>query len=214
MSVHALLPVHRLDRLTSGVLIIARNTSTARSMQQIFSQRDITKQYIARVRGDFRDVMNGADCIEVDQPIAAAVKHLGHYHIDATRGKRALTKFQFISYNGHTSLVQCSPHTGITHQIRVHLQYLQHPIVNDINYGGKLYKSNSHDLPLPLSDSIVDGCADCIEPNDYDNAEHSTRHCTYIYLHAHKYTYNQQQYQTKLPKWASDNFDDLTDEAV
>jgi 23S rRNA-/tRNA-specific pseudouridylate synthase len=72
----------------------------------------------------------------VDQAIDCASRKIGLYWLDAAKGKESLTEFERVSYNAatDTSVVRCWPKTGRTHQIRIHLQYLGHPIVNDPLY--------------------------------------------------------------------------------
>ncbi|RNA05988.1 RNA pseudouridylate synthase domain-containing 2-like isoform X2 [Brachionus plicatilis] len=72
--------------------------------------------------------------IIVNKPIDCASRKIGMYWIDSDKGKEALTEFERISFNGKTSVVKCFPKTGRTHQIRIHLQYLGFPIVNDPLY--------------------------------------------------------------------------------
>ncbi|XP_055961187.1 RNA pseudouridine synthase 7 isoform X2 [Mercurialis annua] len=112
-----LFPVHRLDRLVSGLLILARNASKADLFRQEIEAGVIQKQYVARVIGVFPEdeISNSGG----DSP---------------AKGKAACTKFTRISTNGTHSIVLCKPITGRTHQIRVHLKYTGHPIANDFLY--------------------------------------------------------------------------------
>lgn len=126
--------VHRLDRLVSGVLIIARNKTRARKLEEMIHNRDVQKEYVCRVVGDFPE----GDCeddgfITVDQPLDIVPGKIG-ITVVHPEGKQSLTRFKKLNYNGKTSAVLCQPKTGRMHQIRVHLQYLGHPIVNDSLY--------------------------------------------------------------------------------
>lgn len=131
-----LFPIHRLDRLVSGLLILARSASKADSFRQQIEAGMVQKQYIAKVTGVFPDdeqVVNvnvnynareGRSTVEVGNCCGNT----------PLKGKSACTKFTRISTNGTHSIVLCEPITGRTHQIRVHLQYTGHPIANDMLY--------------------------------------------------------------------------------
>ncbi|XP_058103029.1 RNA pseudouridine synthase 7 isoform X2 [Magnolia sinica] len=130
-----LFPVHRLDRLVSGLLILARNATKADHFRQQIEAGEVRKEYIAKVIGVFpeEEVVNanvnynareGRSSVEVDNPCSDR----------PLKGKTACTKFTRISTNGTHSVVLCEPITGRTHQIRVHLQYTGHPIANDMLY--------------------------------------------------------------------------------
>jgi len=149
--------VHRLDRLTSGVLIFARSASKSREMEALISGREVHKEYVAKVVGEFP-----TDLVVCDQPIEVVSYKIGVCVVSPS-GKDCYTEFERIDYKNGVSVVRCRPKTGRMHQIRVHLQFLGHPIVNDPLYnsvsfgpekgkGGKLGKSKEQ-LILDLMES-------------------------------------------------------------
>ncbi|KAH3671393.1 hypothetical protein WICMUC_004690 [Wickerhamomyces mucosus] len=130
-------PCNRLDRLTSGLMFLAKNPKGAEKFIQQLKKRSIQKEYIARVKGYFPNDNNGE--IIVCKPLKTEEPRLGLNVIakdDDKDGKEATTVFQKINYDpvSNTSLVLCKPLTGRTHQIRVHLQYIGFPIANDPIY--------------------------------------------------------------------------------
>ncbi|GMN56577.1 hypothetical protein TIFTF001_025696 [Ficus carica] len=147
--------VHRLDRLVSGLLILARNASKADIFRQQIEAGKVQKQYVARVIGVFpehekvvdvninHNAREGRSTAEFYAELFALVifrfkVEVGDYcHDMPVKGKTACTKFTRISTDGIHSIVQCKPVTGRTHQIRVHLQYAGHPIANDTLYPSK-----------------------------------------------------------------------------
>ncbi|KAF3923415.1 hypothetical protein ABW21_db0206290 [Orbilia brochopaga] len=124
------MPCNRLDRLTSGLMFIAKTKESSKSMMIQLQTRTIKKEYVAMVKGKFPE----GDVV-VEQPILAISPKLGLNRVRAD-GKHAKTLFRRMSYNPAKdySVVQCLPFTGRTHQIRVHLQFLGHPIANDPIY--------------------------------------------------------------------------------
>lgn len=108
-------------------MFIAKTREAAEDMMSQLKTRTVKKQYVARVKGNFPD-----EDVEVDQPILSISPKLGLNQVRAN-GKHAKTVFQKISYNEEKdySIVRALPLTGRTHQIRVHLQFLGHPIMND-----------------------------------------------------------------------------------
>jgi len=127
---------HRLDKETSGALLIAKNPEAYRNASMQFENREVTKIYHAVVDGihDFSDVV-------VNQSLQVTGK--GHVKSSFRNGKEAITTFNTImAYRKHT-LVECRPLTGRMHQIRVHLASLKASIINDEMYGGqKLFLSS------------------------------------------------------------------------
>jgi 23S rRNA pseudouridine955/2504/2580 synthase len=121
---------HRLDKETSGALVLAKNAEAYRNLAMQFEHREVEKNYHAVVNG-----VHDFDSISVFLPIAA-LKDGTAVRIDRAKGKIAETVFFTLkTYNRYT-LVKCMPITGRMHQIRVHLQCLKAPIVCDSTYGG------------------------------------------------------------------------------
>lgn len=128
--------VHRLDKDTTGVLVLARNAKAAKILMQGFMGKDIQKTYLALVTGQPLPLKG-----TIDKPLAKCEVGEGGYELmqvdDA--GKRAVTEYQVIEMLGRKfSVVQLSPITGRTHQLRVHMAEIGCPIVGDGKYGGKL----------------------------------------------------------------------------
>lgn len=122
--------IHRLDRLTSGLVIFCKSETKTREMMRSIAKRKVEKEYLCQVEGQFP-----SGVIECDQPILALSQKYGIYKTDRN-GKPSRTTFERIGYDGTVSVVKCKPVTGRTHQIRVHLQYLGFPIINDPLYKG------------------------------------------------------------------------------
>ena len=123
--------VHRLDRATSGVIIGAKTAEALAWLQKQFSQRRVKKTYIAIVEGQLAE-----KSAIIDMPIGRNPKKPQTFRVDAN-GKNAITEYNVLESNDKYSLVELTPQTGRTHQLRVHLNHLGHPIVGDDFYGGK-----------------------------------------------------------------------------
>ncbi|KAH8830423.1 pseudouridine synthase [Flagelloscypha sp. PMI_526] len=122
--------INRLDRLTSGLMVIPLNVKLAQTITQEFVAGSVKKEYVARVNGHFPDgdIVCSQPLITVDRQVGLNIVH--------PHGKHAVTVFTKMRYDPETdtSIVHCKPQTGRSHQIRVHLQYLGHPISNDSVY--------------------------------------------------------------------------------
>lgn len=125
--------IHRLDRLTSGLLLFGRSPKKARQMEHQIRNRQVQKEYICRVEGEFPDGI-----IECKEPIEVVSYKIGVCKVSA-KGKECTTTFQKLGFNGTSSVVLCKPLTGRMHQIRVHLQYLGYPVVNDPLYNHEVF---------------------------------------------------------------------------
>lgn len=123
--------VHRLDRATSGVIICAKNKNTLGFLQKQFQQRKTKKLYIARLYG----TPNPPHAI-LDLPIERNPKKPQTFRV-GSNGKPSQTEYRVIRKLSEQSIVELRPITGRTHQLRVHLQYIKHPIIGDTLYGGK-----------------------------------------------------------------------------
>jgi len=125
--------IHRLDRLTSGLLMFGRSPAKAKEMETQIRNRLVKKEYVCRVQGEFpQGILNCREPIEVISYKIGVCKV-------SREGKDSWTEFERVSYNGESSVVLARPHTGRMHQIRVHLQYLGHPIVNDPLYNHPVF---------------------------------------------------------------------------
>ena len=123
--------VHRLDMETSGLLLFARDEATQRLLGQLFEQRKMGKTYVAVVHGK-----PGTDSGRIDAPLIADWPHRPLQKVDFEHGKPSQTGFRVLSYDDETdqSRLRLEPFTGRSHQLRVHLHYIGHPIVGDRLY--------------------------------------------------------------------------------
>lgn len=123
--------VHRLDMATSGLILFARGTEMQRLLSREFRERRIAKHYVAVVAGLLDPAVGEiALSLIVDWPNRPRQK------VDAIAGKPALTRYRVLAQHEGTSRVELEPVTGRTHQLRVHLAAIGHPIVGDTLYGG------------------------------------------------------------------------------
>lgn len=124
--------VHRLDKETSGVVVVAKNDSTHRDLSKQFAARTMRKVYLALVAGVPRKSKG-----IIDKPIARHPVHRQRMSIAHRGGRPAKTEYHVLRSGGGVSLLECTLHSGRTHQIRVHLHHLSHPVLGDKLYGGK-----------------------------------------------------------------------------
>jgi 23S rRNA pseudouridine1911/1915/1917 synthase len=122
--------VHRLDKDTSGAIVAAKDDATHRGLARMFAERRVKKLYLAIVRGDIVDAEGVID--------AAVGRHPVHRQKMSTHtrvGRQAVTEFRVLERFGLYTLVELRPRTGRTHQIRVHMAAVGHPLLGDPTYG-------------------------------------------------------------------------------
>ncbi|GBE16987.1 ribosomal large subunit pseudouridine synthase D [bacterium BMS3Abin15] len=124
--------VHRLDKDTSGIMIVARNQESFNELKKLFKERKITKKYLAVIHGKLKSKKG-----IIEKPIARA----GNYKKQVIAGRKtktkireAVTEYKVLKEYKDYSLVELTPHTGRMHQIRIHLFSLDHPVVGDDKY--------------------------------------------------------------------------------
>ena len=124
---------HRLDRDTSGLLLFPRGADMHRRISLMFEKREMKKSYVAVVMGKLEPVQG-----EVNLPLIVDWPNRPRQIVDAATGKPSLTRYQVLSYDAasNTSRVSLEPITGRTHQLRVHMAAVSHPILGDTLYGG------------------------------------------------------------------------------
>jgi len=125
--------VHRIDKNTSGLLVIAKNDLAMNKLAKAFFEKSIDRKYVTLAWGDFKD----------DE--GTIIAHIGRDLKDRKRmaafpqgehGKHAITHYKVLERFKNVTLLECKLETGRTHQIRVHLQHIGHPVFNDATYGG------------------------------------------------------------------------------
>ncbi|WP_409160080.1 23S rRNA pseudouridine(955/2504/2580) synthase RluC [Pectobacterium sp. B2J-2] len=136
--------VHRLDRDTSGVLLVAKKRSALRSLHEQLRLKGMQKDYLALVRGEWQ-----SHCKVVQAPLLKNILQSGERVVRVnSEGKPSETRFKVEERFEHATLVRASPVTGRTHQIRVHTQYAGHPIAFDNRYGDREFDEQLADTGL------------------------------------------------------------------
>jgi 23S rRNA pseudouridine1911/1915/1917 synthase len=143
--------VHRLDRATSGVMIGAKNLAALSFLQKQFALRKTKKTYIAIVQGHLKE----PEAI-IDMPIERNPKAPATFRV-GTNGKASTTHYKVIRETDKYSLVELKPETGRTHQLRVHLAQIGHPIIGDPLYGTGAFGDRLYLHALSLEITIPDG---------------------------------------------------------
>lgn len=122
--------VHRLDRDTSGVMLVARTAKALEALARQFRERTIEKHYLAVVRGRLEPATG-----TIDRPIGRHPRERKRMSVHSRRGRAALTRWRVLERLPGATLVRLTPTTGRTHQLRVHLAALGHPVLGDRVYG-------------------------------------------------------------------------------
>ena len=128
--------VHRLDKETSGCLVVAKNDLAHRELSKQFAARTVEKIYLALVAGKLR---KPAGLIE--EKIGRHPVHRRRMRVTSLRGRTATTEYRVIRFSNQASLVECRLHSGRTHQLRVHLHHLGHPVLGDKIYAPRFAKN-------------------------------------------------------------------------
>jgi 23S rRNA pseudouridine1911/1915/1917 synthase len=125
--------VHRIDKNTTGLMVIAKTEDALRSLSKQFFDRTIDRRYNALVWGELDDEQG-----TIEGNIGRSLKNrkVMTVYPEAEFGKHAVTHYKVLERFGYISLVECKLETGRTHQIRVHFQHIKHPLFNDFEYGG------------------------------------------------------------------------------
>jgi 23S rRNA pseudouridine1911/1915/1917 synthase len=129
--------VHRLDKFTSGLILFAKDEATHKFLSKQFEERSVEKLYLGLVNGTLMNKEGSVDVPTMEHPGKTS------YYITHQKGKASLTDYKVLQEFGNYSWLQFQIHTGRTHQIRVHMKHVGHPIVCDELYGS--------DAPVLLS---------------------------------------------------------------
>lgn len=134
--------VHRLDKETSGIMILAKNKEAHKNLAEQFASHDLEKEYIALIQGH---IVNKKGRIQV----AIERDPIHRQRMKATsadNGKMAISIFEVMEYLKNSTLVKVQILTGRTHQIRVHMAFTGHPLLGDTTYGGRKFGNSEHFL--------------------------------------------------------------------
>lgn len=215
-------PCNRLDRLTSGLMFLAKTSKGADNFSKLLREREVRKEYVAKVVGEFP--LGEVLC---DKPLITTHPKVALNRVDP-EGKEARTVFHRISFDGKYSIVRCRPLTGRTHQIRVHLQYLGYPIANDPIYSsptiwgpelGKGGAGDSEEIAARLDRVGKDKAAETFVNHNGEGERLAGKKCEVcqtdlytdpgpgdldLWLHALKYSAadGSWSYETPMPEWA------------
>src|SRR6058998_1449747 len=128
--------VHRLDKETSGCLVVAKNDIAHRALSKQFAARTVEKIYLALVAGKLRKAAG-----IIDEKIGRHPVHRQRMQVTSLHGRTAKTEYRAIRSSDQATLIECRLHSGRTHQIRVHLHHLDHPVLGDKIYAPRFAKN-------------------------------------------------------------------------
>lgn len=129
--------VHRLDKDTSGLMIVAKDDKTHELLSEMIKEKQVERKYLALVHGIIKHEKG-----TIDAPLGRDITNRQKYAVTDINSKEAITHFKVIERLKEATLIECKLETGRTHQIRVHMAYIGHPIVNDPVYGRKKVINN------------------------------------------------------------------------
>jgi 23S rRNA pseudouridine1911/1915/1917 synthase len=148
--------VHRIDKNTSGLLVLAKSDLAMRQLAKQFFDHTVKREYIALVWGD---VVENKGTIRAHVGRHLRFRKLFEAYPDGDHGKEAITHYEVIERFGYVTLIRCKLETGRTHQIRVHMKYLGHPLFNDDFYGGdKIVKGTVYARYKQFVDNCFSSC--------------------------------------------------------
>ena len=124
--------VHRIDADTSGLLLVAKNDKAHNILAEAIQKKEVQREYIALVEGIIKE-----DTATIDAPIGRDKNNRKKMTVTSENSKDAVTHIRVLERYKDSTLIRCKLETGRTHQIRVHLSYINHPVVNDPVYGHK-----------------------------------------------------------------------------
>jgi tRNA pseudouridine32 synthase/23S rRNA pseudouridine746 synthase len=127
------LVVHRLDMATSGLMVFARGETMQRELSRMFRERKVNKRYVALVAGVLENEVG-----EIDLPLIVDWPNRPRSKVDFDSGKLSLTRYRLLGIEDGDSRVELEPITGRTHQLRLHLASIGHPIIGDTLYDGRI----------------------------------------------------------------------------
>ncbi len=163
--------VHRLDKDTSGLMLVAKNDFAHEKLSKMIEERVVERYYLALVEGTFPSLTG-----TIDAPIGRDPKYREKMTVTSINSKKAITHFKVLKRFKKYTLIACKLATGRTHQRRVHMKYINHPIVNDPLYGkvlndykdfGQLLHSYKIKFPDPRSGEILEFSKEV--PNEFQN---------------------------------------------
>jgi tRNA pseudouridine32 synthase / 23S rRNA pseudouridine746 synthase len=148
--------VHRLDMATSGLMVFARGEAMQRKLSRTFRERAAEKRYVAVAAGRLEPPEG-----EINLPLIGDWPNRPKQKVDHELGKPSLTRYRVLGHDGDTTRLGLEPVTGRTHQLRVHLAAVGHPIIGDTLYGGRkaerlLLHANALRFAHPLSGEVLD----------------------------------------------------------
>ncbi len=122
--------VHRIDADTSGLLLVAKNDKAHNILAEAIQKKEVVREYVALVEGIIKE-----DTATIDAPIGRDIHNRKKMCVTGDNSKEAVTHIKVLERYSDATLIRCKLETGRTHQIRVHLSYIGHPVVNDPVYG-------------------------------------------------------------------------------
>jgi 23S rRNA pseudouridine1911/1915/1917 synthase len=149
--------VHRLDKDTSGLMLVAKNEFTLEKLSEMISKKEVERKYLAIVDGVIKN-----DSGEIDAPIGRDTNNRQKMAVTDINSKEAITHFKVLERFDNNTLIECILDTGRTHQIRVHMSYIGYPVNNDPLYGrgkcsefGQMLHSYSIKLNHPRTGELL-----------------------------------------------------------